>query len=366
MKKKLLLIAILFLTFAFHGVGKDKIYLKIKEKSKAKNSTFELGLYYMGKRNTELLGFFSDFDIFYKNNQDERVLDYLKKDENYMYNMLDYYSDKITKNCDYDCKSRLMKFYENLYEKTKDIEILTNILKYKEIIGEYEYERIKEIGINNNSIKALNEESKFKNKEIEEKNKNYKIDIDKRRYRVIQEQILNPSSKVLLCADYRNIYLIFIENDKKIIEKIDSYDDEVDSPELKINKSGNLFIINYFRNIYVYGFKDEKFFSIFNGYDDVPLSKYFKYELDKQNINTVVNDDFGYSNIVKVDKLPNEKEIIMETISDDDNVERKLYYTFIIVKDKLLMSVMEDRYIYEVIIDENLKYKLKYINKNQI
>ena len=54
----------------------------------------------------------------------------------------------------------------------------------------------------------------------------------------------------------------------------------------------------------------------------------------------------------------------METISDDDNVERKLYYTFIIVKDKLLMSVMEDRYIYEVIIDENLKYKLKYINKN--
>ena len=350
MKKKLLLIAILFLTFAFHGVGEDKIYLKIME-----------------KRITELMGFFSDFDIFYENNQDERVLDYLKKDENYMYNILDYYSNKITENCDddhdYDC-DRLIKFYENLYEKTKDIEILTNILKYKKIIGEYEYERIKEIGINNNSIKALNEESKFKNKEIEEKNKNYKIDIDKRRYRVIQEQILNPSSKVLLCADYRNIYLIFIENDKKIIEKIDSYDDEVDSPELKINKSGNLFIINYFRNIYVYGFKDEKLFSVFNGYDDVPLSKYFKYELDKQNINTVINDDFGYSNIVKVDKLPNEKEIIMETISDDDNVERKFYYTFVIAKDKLLMSVMEDRYIYEVIIDENLKYKLKYINKN--
>ncbi len=255
-----------------------------------------------------------------------------------------------------------------MYKETDNIEILANILKYRKIIGEREYEKIKEICIKNNSIKAIKEDMTEKNNKIEKENINNEIKIDKKNYRIIQEHKIKSSITALLVTDKTNVYLIVIKNNKNIIEKIESYYDTITSPELKIidlnNNGKNQFVIQYDRNIYIYNLENEKILKIFDGYKDISLNKYFKYKVDKVNVQTIISDDFKFNNI-EVNKLPNEKEIISAMNILNDPVESKVYYSFVVIKNKIIMNIM-DSYDYEVIFDKNYKYKIKKVNKKDI
>ena len=56
------------------------------------------------------------------------------------------------------------------------------------------------------------------------------------------------------------------------------------------------------------------------------------------DIQTIINDDFQFNNI-EIDKLPNEKGII--SIVLDGSIERRDYYAFLIIKDKIIMNIMD-------------------------
>ena len=207
-----------------------------------------------------------------------------------------------------------------------------------------------------------------KNNKIEKENINNEIKIDKKNYRIIQEHKIKSSITALLVTDKTNVYLIVIKNNKNIIEKIESYYDTITSPELKIidlnNNGKNQFVIQYDRNIYIYNLENEKILKIFDGYKDISLNKYFKYKVDEVNVQTIISDDFKFNNI-EVNKLPNEKEIISAMNILNDPVESKVYYSFVVIKNKIIMNIM-DSYDYEVIFDKNYKYKIKKVNKKDI
>ena len=130
------------------------------------------------------------------------------------------------------------------------------------------------------------------------------------------------------------------------------------------NNGKNQFIIQYDRNIYIYNLENEKILKIFDGYKDISLNKYFKYKVDKVNVQTIISDDFKFNNI-EVNKLPNEKEIISAMNILNNPVESKVYYSFVVIKNKIIMNIM-DSYDYEVIFDEKYKYKIKKVNKKDI
>ena len=75
------------------------------------------------------------------------------------------------------------------------------------------------------------------------------------------------------------------------------------------------------------------------------------------DIQTIINDDFQFNNI-EIDKLPNEKGII--SIVLDGSIERRDYYAFLIIKDKIIMRVINFQN-YEIVFDKDLNYKLKAI-----
>lgn len=56
------------------------------------------------------------------------------------------------------------------------------------------------------------------------------------------------------------------------------------------------------------------------------------------DIQTIINDNFQFNNI-EIDKLPNEKEII--SIVLNGSIERRYYYAFLIIKDKIIMNIMD-------------------------
>lgn len=364
MKKYILLIIGLIWCLNACGNQEDKKYLEIKENK----NIDELDKYYTKKREEELKRIFLKLDEFFKNNQDKKILKYLKEYDNYLFNILDYYSKKFSEKCNKNCAERLTELYNYLYKETDNIEILANILKYRKIIGEREYEKIKEICIKNNSIKAIKEDMTEKNNKIEKENINNEIKIDKKNYRIIQEHKIKSSITALLVTDKTNVYLIVIKNNKNIIEKIESYYDTITSPELKIidlnNNGKNQFVIQYDRNIYIYNLENEKILKIFDGYKNISLNKYFKYKVDEVNVQTIISDDFKFNNI-EVNKLPNEKEIISAMNILNNPVESKVYYSFAVIKNKIIMNIM-DSYDYEVIFDEKYKYKIKKVNKKDI
>lgn len=369
--KKIILLTIM-LIFSFNSCGKemDSKYLELK---KNKDENLELYQYYDQKRARELEKIFLELDEVYKKNQDEKVLKYIEENEdNYSHNIRDYYSKKITEKCDNNCGKRLIKLYSYLYEKTGNIEMLASILKYKENIDESEYNKIKEIVIKNNSVIAIEKDIRQKSREEEEKNISNKIKVNNKNYRIIQEQKLNSGNlyeKVILCTDEKDVYLVLSKSNQNILKKFDSYYGTVIPPYLQIidlNGDGKgEFVIQYSRNIYIFTFENEKISKIFDGYENILINKYFKYEIDKTDVKTVLIDDFKHNIIQRTDKLPNEKEVISEVLND--NIERKIYYSFIIIKNKIIMNVVAmDDYVYEIIFDKGFKYKVKVIKKKEI
>ncbi len=364
MKKKNIIkkIFLILLPFVSINVCGNKINNEYK---KISNNVNDLVEYYDKKRNMELDNIFKELDIVYERFRDEEIYEYIKKYENYSSDIVNYYSNKITEKCQKDCSERLVKFYENLYDKTNDIEIFAMILEYKEYVDDSEYERIIKICLENNSIKAVQKQKEETNKTLKEKNS--KIKKFNKEYKVIQnyEKKINFTSKKLkkvsVITDEENLYLL-LDND---IQKIAEY---YWAPELEffdLNSDSNIeILVEYDRNIIIYIYEGNKLLKVFDAYKDISLGNYFKYELDTNNIKTVIKDDFGNEKL-EIDRLPNEKEIINEVINDKDNVEKKMYYNFIIIKDKVIMNVM-NKYFYQIIFDKSFNYKLKYVNRNEI
>lgn len=361
---------LLFLIFNSYGKEIDSKYSEAKKNNK--DEYLELSQYYDKKREIELNKIFSELDDLYKNNRDEKILKYIEENEdNYSPNIWNYYSKKITEKCDNNCSKRLIKLYNYLYEKTGNIEILASILKYREIIGESEYNKIKEICIKNNSVTAVKEDIEQKSREIEEKNVSNKIKLNNKSYRVIQEEKPNLKKlfeKVILCTDEENLYLIL---NNSIIRKIENYYSTVASPYLQTidlnNDSKDEFTVWYTGNIYVFKFENGKISKIFDGYENISVNKYLKYEVDKKEVKTVLSDDFKHSIIQKVNQLPNEKEMTALTNILDDSIENEMYYNFIVIKDKIIMNLISiDDYVYEIVFDKDYKYKVKTVKKKEI
>jgi hypothetical protein len=253
-----------------------------------------------------------------------------------------------------------------MYDKTHDVEIFAMILDYKEFIDFTEYEKIKKICLENNSIRALQKQKDLENKSIEEKN--IKVKKFNKEYQLIQdyEVKLNLSSniqkRILLLSREDNLYLSIDNN----IQKIEEYYYSPTSLKfLDLNNDNNIeILLEYDRNVIIYSDKENNILKLFDAYKNISLDNYFKYEVGSNNIRAIIKDDFGNEKN-EIYKLPNEKEIINEVIRDKDNVERKIYYNFIIVKGKIIMNVM-DKYFYQIIFDKSLNYKLKYVNHNEL
>lgn len=354
----------LFLLIGLNACGNnmDAEYKRIK----TSNNINSLTEYYNKKRETEIKAIFKELDIIYENSKDEEVYKYVKEYENYSYDIISYYSVKITERCQNNCSKRLIKFYNYLYDKTHDVEIFAMILDYKEFIDFTEYEKIKKICLENNSIRALQKQKDLENKSIEEKN--IKVKKFNKEYQLIQdyEVKLNLSSniqkRILLLSREDNLYLSIDNN----IQKIEEYYYSPTSLKfLDLNNDNNIeILLEYDRNVIIYSDKENNILKLFDAYKNISLDNYFKYEVGSNNIRAIIKDDFGNEKN-EIYKLPNEKEIINEVIRDKDNVERKIYYNFIIVKGKIIMNVM-DKYFYQIIFDKSLNYKLKYVNHNEL
>ena len=360
-QKTIFMMLLLFISINAYGNKADTEYRKIKVSN---NNNDDLVEYYDKMRKTELDLVFKELDMVYEKFKDEEVYKYVKKYENYSYDIVNYYSNKITENCQDRCSGRLTKFYEDLYSKTHDIEIFAMILDYQEYTDAAEYEKIRKICLENNSIKAIRKQKEQANEMSVENNRIKKFN---KEYQLIHsyEEKLNLTSgtlkKISLITDEDNMYLLLDEN----IQKIGEYYSFPNLEFLDLNGDNNIeIVIEYDRNVIVYSYKENKLLKIFDAYNDIPLDSYFKYESDVDNIKTVINDDFKNKK-TETDKLPNEKEIINEVISNKDNVEKKIYYNFIVIKDKIIMNVM-NKYFYQIIFDKSLNYKLKYVERDEI
>lgn len=355
-------ILLFFISLNIYSNSMDTEYKSIR----ASNNINSLTEYYNKKKEIEIKDIFKELDIIYENFQDEEVYRYVKKYENYSYDIISYYSVKITEKCQNSCSKRLIKFYNYLYNKTHDIEIFAMILDYKEFIDLNEYEKITKICLENNSIRALQKQKDLENKSIEEKN--IKVKKFNKEYQLIQNYEVklslssNIQKRVLLLSYKDNLYLSIDNNIQKIAE---NYYLPISLKFLDLNNDNNIeILLEYDRNVVIYSYKENNILKLFDAYKDISLNNYFKYEVGANNIRAIVKDDFGNEKI-EIYKLPNEKEIINEVIRDKDNVERKIYYNFIIVKGKIIMNVM-DKYFYQIIFDESLNYKLKHVNRNEL
>ena len=355
-------ILLFFISLNIYSNGMDTEYKRIK----ASNNINSLTEYYNKKREIEIKAIFKELDIIYENFQDEEVYRYIKKYENYSYDIISYYSVKITEKCQNSCSKRLIKFYNYLYNKTHNIEIFAMILDYKEFIDFSEYEKIRKICLENNSIRVLQQQKDLEDKLT--KRKNIKVKKFNKEYELIQNYEVklnlfsNIQKRILLLSDKDNLYLSIDNNIQKIAE---NYYLPISLKFLDLNNDNNIeILLEYDRNVVIYSYKENNILKLFDAYKDISLNNYFKYEVGANNIRTIVKDDFGNEKI-EIYKLPNEKEIINEVIRDKDNVERKIYYNFIIVKGKIIMNVM-DKYFYQIIFDESLNYKLKHVNRNEL
>jgi len=99
----------LFLLIGLNACGNnmDAEYKRIK----TSNNINSLTEYYNKKRETEIKAIFKELDIIYENSKDEEVYKYVKEYENYSYDIISYYSVKITERCQNNCSKRLINVW---------------------------------------------------------------------------------------------------------------------------------------------------------------------------------------------------------------------------------------------------------------
>jgi len=161
MKKKILLLTIFIIMFSGCLKGSENEYIKIKRTG----DWDKISEYYLKEMENEAKKAEKDLEEIYSKHNDEGAVKYIVRSQKsgYLNIFLNIYTNKIIKNCENQkCSDRLVRFYYNLYDDTKDIEIIGRLLDYSDNIDKSEYKKIEEFALNNHSLKA-----RLKEKNIE-------------------------------------------------------------------------------------------------------------------------------------------------------------------------------------------------------
>ena len=370
MKKKILLLAIFIIMFSGCLKGSENEYIKIKRTG----DWDKISEYYLKEMENEAKKAEKDLEEIYSKHNDEGAVKYIVRSQKsgYLNIFLNIYTNKIIKNCENQkCSDRLVRFYYNLYDDTKDIEIIGRLLDYSDNIDKSEYKKIEEFALNNHSLKAITEKHKKEGLFLEKKYENESFTIKGKEYRVIQkkEEITKEKMEIMLLteadietSEENKLYLYIKKNNKEYIAEVSDY--MYGFPQLliisDINNDGikEIIIEKNPNDLFVFKFSDEKLIKVFSGFKEINFDNYYKINDEIEKLVITIKDDSGYNKKI-FKKLPNLMEIqdSKEGIKDES-----IHYQLIYIKNKIIMRRIGSQN-YEIVFDKNLNFKIKAITE---